>query len=75
MKAIFIRAFFSHCETACIFARPFLCDALTYGVDLLHGAVHGENTMPFTLDLSILAAFCIGLFAASLWNIERKWIV
>jgi ABC-2 type transport system permease protein len=58
-----------------VFLRPLsYAIPLTYGVDVLHGAVHGGNTMPLTLDLSILAAFCIGLFAASLWNIERKWI-
>jgi len=48
---------------------------LTYGADVLHGAVHAGNAMPYPLDLSILCAFCLGLFAASLWNIKRKWIV
>jgi ABC-2 type transport system permease protein len=47
---------------------------LTYGADLLHGAVHGGNTMPVFLDLVILGAFCVGLFAVSLANIKRKWI-
>jgi ABC-2 type transport system permease protein len=47
---------------------------LTYGADLLHGAVHGGHTLPFMVDLAILAAFCIGLFAASLYNIRRRWI-
>ncbi len=48
---------------------------LTYGADVLHGAVHGGHAMPFGLDLSVLAAFCVGLFAVSLWNIKRKWIL
>jgi ABC-2 type transport system permease protein len=48
---------------------------VTYGVDILHGAVNGEHIMPFTLDLIILAVFCIVLFALSLRNIKRKWIV
>jgi ABC-2 type transport system permease protein len=48
---------------------------LTYGVDVLHGAVNGKHAMPLALDLSILGAFCCGLFAASLWNIKRKWIL
>jgi ABC-2 type transport system permease protein len=48
---------------------------LTYGADVLHGAVHGEHAMPFLLDLSLLGAFCVGLFGVSLWNIERKWIL
>ncbi len=47
---------------------------LTYGADALHGAVHGGHFMPFALDLSLLGAFCAGLFAASLWNIRRRWI-
>jgi ABC-2 type transport system permease protein len=48
---------------------------LTYGADVLHGAVHGGHAMPFLLDLSLLGAFCVGLFGVSLWNIERKWIL
>lgn len=48
---------------------------LTYGVDVLHGAIHGRHVLPFTLDLSLLGAFCIGLFMATLWNIRRKWIL
>jgi ABC-2 type transport system permease protein len=30
--------------------------------------------MPLALDLALLGGFCIALFAASLWNIQRKWI-
>jgi ABC-2 type transport system permease protein len=48
---------------------------LTYGADALHGAVHGAHTMPFAMDLTVLGTFCILLFAASLWNIKRRWIV
>ena len=48
---------------------------LTYGADMLHGAVHGEHAMPFGLDLFLLGVFCIGLFVISLWNIKRKWIL
>lgn len=48
---------------------------LTYGVDLLHGAVYRGNIMPYALDLGVLALFCIGLFIASLYNIKRKWIL
>ena len=48
---------------------------LTYGADMLHGAVHGGNTMSLGLDLAMLAAFTLALFSASLWNIKRKWIV
>jgi len=48
---------------------------LTYGVDVLHGTVHGSHMLPFYLDLGILGLFCVGLFVISLWNIKRKWIL
>ncbi len=47
---------------------------LTYGVDVLHGAVHGGHILPYALDLLILCLFCAGLFWASLCNIRRRWI-
>jgi ABC-2 type transport system permease protein len=47
---------------------------LTYGVDVLHGSIHGQHHMPFSVDLIILGAFCIALFLASLHNIRRRWI-
>jgi ABC-2 type transport system permease protein len=47
---------------------------LTYGADMLHGAVHGGYTMPFLHDLVLLSAFCVCLFAVSLRNIRRRWI-
>jgi ABC-2 type transport system permease protein len=48
---------------------------LTYGVDMLHGAVHCGQSIPYTVSLSVLAGFCVLLFGASLWNIKRKWIL
>jgi ABC-2 type transport system permease protein len=48
---------------------------LTYGVDVLHGSVHGDHLMSFVLNFGILGAFCVLLFTASLWNIKRKWIL
>jgi ABC-2 type transport system permease protein len=47
---------------------------LTYGVDVLHGAVHGGHRLPFSIDLAILAVFCVALFAVSLRNIRKRWI-
>jgi ABC-2 type transport system permease protein len=59
-----------------VFLRPLsYILPLTYGVDILHGAIHNEHIMSFTLDFVILGAFCIGLFALSLRNIKRRWIV
>jgi len=58
-----------------IFLRPLsYVLPLTYGADVLHGTVHGSHSMPFALDFAVLGAFCVGLFAASLANIKRKWI-
>jgi hypothetical protein len=48
---------------------------LTYGADLLHGAVHGGHVLPLVLDLFMLLAFCVVLFRASLRNIQRRWIM
>ena len=48
---------------------------LTYGVDAMRGAVIGTRSLPLAVDFPILAAFCVGLFALSLRNIQRKWIL
>jgi len=47
---------------------------LTYGADLLHGAVNGTARMPVALDLALLAGFCAALFLVSLRNIRARWI-
>lgn len=48
---------------------------LTYGADVLHGAVNGAARLPFVADFALLALFCAGLFWFSLRNVRRKWIV
>lgn len=48
---------------------------LTYGTDVLHGAVNGNNVLSPVLNLAILSMFCIALFALSLKNIKRRWIL
>jgi len=59
-----------------VFIRPLsYVLPVTYGVDILHGAVNGNHIMPFTLDFVILGAFCIVLFLLSLLNIKRRWIL
>ncbi|MBW1728896.1 MAG: ABC transporter permease [Deltaproteobacteria bacterium] len=47
---------------------------LTYGVDILHGAVNGNNMIPFGLDFLIIICFCVILFFISLRNIHKRWI-
>jgi len=47
---------------------------LTYGADLLHGAVNQTAQMSVALDLVALVGFCGMLFLLSLRNIQGKWI-
>jgi len=73
---IFLCGLFFPIEKLPVFLKPLsYALPLTYGADLLHGAVHGGHAMPFAFDLVLLAAFCIFLFIASLWNIKRRWIL
>jgi ABC-2 type transport system permease protein len=73
---IFLCGLFFPVEKLPVFLKPIsYALPLTYGADVLHGAVHGAHAMPFSLDLALLSAFCVGLFVVSLHNIRRRWIV
>jgi ABC-2 type transport system permease protein len=73
---IFLCGLFFPVHKLPVFLKPLsYALPLTYGADALHGAVHGGHALPFSLDLAVLSAFCVGLFLASLWNIKRKWIL
>jgi ABC-2 type transport system permease protein len=73
---IFLCGLFFPIEKLPVFLKPFsYALPLTYGADVLHGAVHGDHKMPFSVDLTLLAAFCVLLFVASLRNIKRRWIL
>lgn len=73
---IFLCGLFFPISKLPLFLKPLAYSLpLTYGVDMLHGAVNGDFALPLILDLAMLASFCIALFAASLRNIKRKWIV
>jgi ABC-2 type transport system permease protein len=72
---LFFCGIFFPIEKIPVYIRPIsYMLPLTYGADVLHGAIHGGHTMPFLLDLALLSAFCVGLFAVSLRNIRRRWI-
>ncbi|HOZ49195.1 MAG TPA: ABC transporter permease [Candidatus Hydrogenedentes bacterium] len=72
---IFLCGLFFPIEKLPVFLRPLsYVLPLTYGTDILHGAIRGAATIPYGLSLAALAAFCAALFAASLRNIQRKWI-
>ena len=73
---IFLCGLFFPIMSLPVFIRPLsYVLPITYGVDILHGAVNGNHIMPFTLDFVILGAFCIVLFLLSLLNIKRRWIL
>jgi len=73
---IFLCGLFFPIMSLPVFLRPLsYILPVTYGVDILHGAVNGEHILSFTLDFLILGAFCIVLFALSLRNVRRRWIV
>jgi len=48
---------------------------VTYGMDVLHYAISGNNFLPVVLDLLLLLGFSFLLFSISLYNIRRKWIL
>jgi ABC-2 type transport system permease protein len=72
---IFLCGLFFPISALPVFLKPLAYALpLTYGADMLHGAIGGGNIMSFPLDLVILAAFCGGLFMVSLRNIKKRWI-
>jgi len=72
---IFLCGLFFPISALPVFLKPLAYALpLTYGADMLHGAIHGGNIMSFPLNLATLVAFCVGLFMVSLRNIRRHWI-
>ena len=73
---IFLCGLFFPISSLPVFLRPLsYLFPLTYGADILHGAIDGQNMLPLSLNFSIMAGFCILLFYVSIKNIQRKWIV
>lgn len=73
---IFLCGLFFPISSLPVFLRPLsYLFPLTYGADVLHGAIHRQNVLPLSLDFSIMAGFCMLLFYVSIKNIQRKWIV
>ena len=72
---IFLCGLFFPVESLPIVLRPLsYILPITYGVDILRGAVTGANVMYLGLDFFIIISFCAILFYISLKNINRKWI-
>jgi len=72
---IFLCGLFFPISALPVFFKPLsYALPLTYGADMLHGAIHGGNMLSVPIDMAILAVFCVGLFMVSLRNIRRRWI-
>jgi ABC-2 type transport system permease protein len=72
---IFLCGLFFPIESLPLILRPLsYILPLTYGVDILRGAVSGTNMMYIGLDFTIIIFFCAILFYVSIKNINRKWI-
>jgi ABC-2 type transport system permease protein len=73
---LFLCGLFFPVEKLPVWLRPLsYALPLTYGADVLHGAVNHAARMPLPVDFSLLLLSCLGLFLASLRNIRRKWIL
>ncbi|OPL13089.1 MAG: ABC transporter [Firmicutes bacterium ML8_F2] len=59
-----------------IFLRPFsYALPLTYGADILKTAVNDNGHLPLYLSFLALIGFSLFLFAYSIRNVNRKWIL
>lgn len=73
---IFLCGLFFPIDSFPVFLRPLsYILPLTYGADILHGAIHKGNTLPLGLNFFMITVFCVILFYISLRNIHLKWII
>ncbi|MGI6175992.1 MAG: ABC transporter permease [Christensenellales bacterium] len=73
---LFLCGLFVPLSSLPVFLRPvsFLLP-LTYGTDILNGAVTGANFLSPMLCYGVLLAFAVGLFLVCIRTINRKWIL
>ena len=73
---IFLCGLFFPIKQLPVILRPLsYISPLTYGVDIIHGAINGKHFLPLWIDFFAISFFCIILFIISMRNINRKWIV
>jgi ABC-2 type transport system permease protein len=73
---LFLCGLFLPINSLPVFLRPLsYLLPLTYGTDLLNGAILGVSLLSPVLCILILLAFTGGLFAYCQYNIRRKWIL
>ncbi|MGI6129707.1 MAG: ABC transporter permease [bacterium] len=73
---LFLCGLFVPVSSLPVFLQPvaFLLP-LTYGTDILNGAISGTNLLPPLLCYGLLLVFSVGLFFICHYNINRKWIM
>lgn len=73
---IFLCGLFFPIDMLPVFLKPLAyLLPLTYGVDLLKGAIHGGNHLAPGASFTLLIGYCLVLFGASLRVIHRRWIL
>jgi len=73
---IFLCGLFFPIDALPIYLQPLsYLVPLTYGADILHGAIFQNNIMPLAVDFLVITFFCLALFYFSLKNIHKKWII
>ncbi|NLL37723.1 MAG: ABC transporter permease, partial [Fretibacterium sp.] len=73
---LFLCGLFVPISSLPVFLRPVsYCLPLTYGTDVLNGAITGMNTLSPVLCFGMLLAFTAALFTVCRRKIDRKWIL
>jgi ABC-type transport system involved in cytochrome c biogenesis, permease component len=72
---MFLCGMFIPLSTLPVFVRPLsYAIPLTYGTDMLNGAITGTNTMSPLLCVPVMLAFAVLIFVFCISRINRKWI-
>lgn len=73
---LFLCGLFMPLSSLPVFLRPIsFCLPLTYGTDILSGAIVGANILSPLLCVSVLLGFAVLLFVVCKHNINKKWIL
>lgn len=73
---LFLSGLFLPIEKLPAFLRPVsYCLPLTYGVDMLNGAIMHSGCINTWVNFLVLIAFGLLLFIYCQWSIKRKWIL
>ncbi len=73
---LFLCGLFIPLSSLPVFLRPVsYMLPLTYGTEILNGAITGNNFMPPGLCYGVLVVFAAGLFLFCRHNIKQKWIL